>query len=70
MADFYQTLANSHPALARGRVWCTKCGKSQNVDPAYALRHGWPKCCGLTMTLDSPDERAAIEARHVKRAED
>ena len=21
------------------------------------MRYGWPKCCGHTMTIDSPEER-------------
>ena len=61
--SLYDTLANSHPSIARGQVWCTECGRSQRVDPAAALAGkagGWPKCCGLTMTIDSPGERAAL----------
>lgn len=54
----YDLLANSHQKLARGMVWCTSCGRSQRVDSAEAMRHGWPKCCGYTMTIDSPEERA------------
>ena len=49
----------SVPQLARGRVWCITCGATQRVDSAGALSHGWPKCCGYTMTIDSPEERAA-----------
>lgn len=55
--DFYQTLANSHPVLTAGFVQCEKCGNSQQVDSARALKNGWPKCCGLTMTLKA---RAAL----------
>lgn len=51
-------LANCHPKLARGRVWCHACGHTERVDPAFSLRHGWPKCCGSTMSIDSPHERA------------
>lgn len=46
------------PQFKRGVVWCTQCGHSQRVDVAYALRCGWPRCCGYTMTIDSPEERA------------
>ena len=45
--------------LKRGMVWCKECGFSQRVNSADALRYGWPKCCGYTMTIDSPQERSA-----------
>jgi len=35
---------------------------SQRVDSVNALATGWPTCCGYTMTIDSPDERAALRA--------
>ena len=41
-------------ALKRGMVWCRTCGRSQSVDSADCLQHGWPKCCGCTMTIDHP----------------
>ena len=56
-SGLHGTIAKSHPKLERGRVWCTECGRSQAVNPAECLRHGWPKCCGYTMTIDSPRER-------------
>mgnify|MGYP006318021283 FL=1 len=46
------------PQIARGQVWCTSCCRMQRVDGALAMSHGWPKCCGSTMTIDSPEERA------------
>lgn len=49
--------AATNPKLARGRVWCLTCGATRKVDSVEAMRHGWPKCCGHTMTIDSPDER-------------
>lgn len=49
------------PQLRRGRVWCKTCGRSQRVDSGECLSHGWPTCCGYTMTVDSPAERAAME---------
>ena len=52
-----QALAQVHPSLARGMVWCRTCGSSRRVDSSHALRHGWPKCCGYTMTIDSPEEQ-------------
>lgn len=48
------------PQLARGIVWCKKCGRSQNVKSAKCLRVGWPMCCGETMTIDSPEERVKL----------
>ena len=53
----YTQMANPHPKLSRGRVWCKKCGRTQKVDSATCLRRGWPECCGETMTIDSPAER-------------
>jgi hypothetical protein len=47
------------PAIKRGMVWCTSCGHSRRVDGGNAMRFGWPKCCGYTMTIDSPEERTA-----------
>jgi hypothetical protein len=51
-----QSVTESIPVLARGRVWCRRCGYTQRVDSAECLRKGWPKHCGYTMTIDSPDE--------------
>jgi hypothetical protein len=52
-----KSVARSHPKLARGQVWCTACGRTQKVDSGAAMRSGWPKCCGYTMTIDAPGER-------------
>lgn len=49
------------PALARGQVWCTVCGRTQKCNSANSLQYGWTKCCGYTMTIDSPEERVALE---------
>lgn len=54
MKSLYEKLANSHPALQRGQVWCRHCGASLKVDSAECLRSGWPTCCGATMTIDAP----------------
>lgn len=54
MGDIHERIAESHPSLSRGMVWCKKCGHEQRVDSAQALRHGWPVCCGHTMTIDHP----------------
>jgi len=55
MGFLYEQLADSHPSLKRNMCWCRKCGKSKKVDSAECLQHGWPKCCGYTMTIDHPD---------------
>lgn len=57
-----QAVAES-PQLKRGRVWCTVCGRSERVDSVVCLGSGWPKCCGYTMSLSSPKERAAFAAK-------
>lgn len=51
----HEIIANSHPSLKRGQVWCRNCRSTQNVVAADTLRFGWPKCCGHTMTIDHPD---------------
>jgi hypothetical protein len=56
-SGMYKGMAESHPSLRRGMVWCRRCRRSQKVDSAHALRYGWPKCCDATMTIDSPDEQ-------------
>jgi hypothetical protein len=63
VAGLHDKLAQSHPSLSRGMVWCRQCGWSQSVSSAHAFKHGWPKCCGYTMTIDSPEEQAALKAR-------
>lgn len=56
----HKNLAVCHPKLQRGVVWCKTCGRSEGVDSEFCLRHGWPKCCGQTMTIDAPWERKAV----------
>jgi hypothetical protein len=46
------------PQIARGKVWCRTCGREQSVNGVGAMQNGWPKCCGYTMTIDSPTEQA------------
>lgn len=49
------------PQFKRGKVWCAHCGRMERVDAVKAtMGGGWPKCCGETMTLDSPEERARL----------
>lgn len=52
--------------IKRGKVWCCECGRSERVDGSAAMRTGWPKCCGYTMTIDSPEERIALSQRNSK----
>lgn len=60
LAQVYDNLA-SIPQIKRGRVWCTVCGHTETVNGAGAIMGGgWPKHCGYTMTIDSPEERAAL----------
>jgi hypothetical protein len=48
------------PQFKRGKVWCTQCGREERADAVSATTGGgWPKCCGYTMTIDSPEERAS-----------
>jgi hypothetical protein len=53
-STLHDKLAECHPSLRRGQVWCRSCGFTQRVDSADCLRDGWPKCCGYTMTIDDP----------------
>ena len=38
--------------MADSKLRCSVCGREDEVDFAHGLRHGWPKCCGYTMTLE------------------
>lgn len=58
--ELIEAASKSHPSLTRGQVWCRSCGSTRKVDSADCLRSGWPKCCGYTMTIDSPSEQAAL----------
>jgi hypothetical protein len=57
--SIYTEITKSVPQIERGKVWCTVCGRMQRVDGSVCLASGWPKCCGYTMTIDSPQWRAA-----------
>ncbi len=59
MKNLYSDIVESVPKLKRGKVWCRRCGHSQDVDSAQCLRNGWPLCCGHTMTIDAPWEGSA-----------
>lgn len=57
------------PQVRRGKVWCHQCGREEAAG-VECFRTGWPKCCGQTMSLNSPEERAeqqraALEVGHV-----
>lgn len=49
----YDEIATSHPSLMGGRVFCARCKTFRTVDPAKCLQHGWPKCCGATMSINN-----------------
>ena len=57
MGNIHDSLANCHPKISRGKVWCRNCRREKKVNPSYCLQYGWPKCCGHTMTIDSPKEQ-------------
>ena len=57
------------PQIKRGQVWCHECGHTQKVNGVGAMQSGWPKCCGYTMSIDSPEERAALAAPPQRSAE-
>ena len=58
--SLHEGIADAVSQIKRGMVWCRRCGRDQAVDGASALRSGWPKCCGATMTIDSPAEQALL----------
>ena len=52
--------------LARGMVWCLTCGRYELINAKWLIWESgsvnrWPKCHGETMSLDSPEERAALK---------
>jgi len=55
--SLYKGIVAGSDKLKRGLVWCLVCGRPGSVNGAYALQHGWPKCCEVTMSLDSPEEQ-------------
>lgn len=60
MKGLHDHLAQCHHKLARGRVWCHRCHHTLKIPVVPALRHGWPRCCGQTMSIDSPEEHWAL----------
>ena len=59
MSDMPEQIADI-PQIKRGMVWCRTCGNSQKVNGISCMSNGWPKCCGYTMTIDSPEEQQAL----------
>lgn len=54
LRDLYRDVAQ---AIGDPRaVYCRTCGREREVDSSYCLRHGWPLCCGHTMTIDKPED--------------
>ena len=49
------------PQIKRGIVWCHSCGRRQSVNGVNCMQTGWPECCGYTMSIDSPEERAKLK---------
>ena len=60
---FIDNAVNSNDKLKRGQVWCLECGRTIKINSAGCLTGGWPKCCGYTMSLDSPEELEANNER-------
>lgn len=58
-------LSHAHPKLSRGQVWCRTCGAT--LTGIYGMRDGWPKCCGHTMTIDSPEEQRELRDQNNER---
>lgn len=56
--DAFTTDIVNIPQIKRGMVWCHRCGNQQQAG-AECFSIGWPKCCGQTMSIDSPEERRA-----------
>ena len=67
MIDF-EEMANSHPKMRRGMVWCRTCGRAEKVNAAHCLKFDWPRCCGYTMTIDAPDEQVINNPEAKERA--
>lgn len=57
----HEKIASEVYEIRRGMCWCVMCGRRRVVDGAQCLAHGWPTCCGQTMTIDSPQKRAAMK---------
>lgn len=57
----YQRIIDSNPQIKRGIVWCQRCDRKVRINPYQTLStRSWPQCCGFTMTVESPEERAEV----------
>lgn len=60
--NYINKVKNIHQSVAQevfpniSKVYCKTYKNELEVDPAYCLAHGWPKCCGYTMTIDTPEK--------------
>jgi len=63
LAASFQGVADSIPQLKRGKLWCFICGRVSTFQTGGCLQRGWEKCCGETMSIDSPEEREALAKR-------
>ena len=50
--NLHSSIANDVWGAGNKLVTCRICGNQEEINPAYCLAHGWPKCCGYTMTID------------------
>jgi hypothetical protein len=55
--DYQTDIDKVFRQLKRGICYCTVCGRTVRIDAHDCLYYGFPVCCGMTMTTDSPDER-------------
>ena len=56
LLGIHQKIADNVAEMVPNFVECDRCGQKQAVDFAKCLRAGWPKCCGETMKLNSPQK--------------
>ena len=59
LAEVHQRCAEAAGLGPRTVVRCRLCGHEETVDGATAMRFGWPRHCGQTMTLDPVKTDAA-----------
>lgn len=52
---------SSDPKGPDTSVFCTTCGRIEEVSFAWCLGHGWPKCCGHTMRMGHEPDGTAID---------
>ena len=42
-----------HSLMKKNELSCRHCGKKIKYDNRIAMKYGYPKCCGYTMTVDN-----------------